>query len=102
MAHAYRITVERLQPDVANDAPASSLTFEATNHDEVLGLVERVRASGILPEGESAAFLVGLKLFGEVMLKHRAEPLFAPIVPHFAAFMKRLKADVSAAAQARG
>lgn len=92
MPHSYRITVQNLTPvPSANTAP--SITFEVTNHDEILGLVERVAARGFLPDDEAAEFTVGLKLFSEVMLRHRRDPLFADLFPHFSAFMKRLKGD---------
>jgi len=87
MPHSYRINVQNLS-DSAGD-----LAFEATNHDEIIQLVARVKARRILPEAETAAFVVGLKLFGEVLLHHRQEPLFAELFPHFGAFMKRLKAE---------
>lgn len=92
MAHEYRITVQSL----AAEPPAAhggSLTFDVTNHDELLELVDRVAARDILPENEAAEFTIGLKLFSEIMLRHRREPLFAELFPHLGAFMKRLKGD---------
>lgn len=92
MSHAYRITVQTLTTAPPNGA-AHGLTFDTTNHDEIIQLVERVKSRGILPDEEVAAFTIGLKLFGEVMLRHRHEPLFADLYPHFGTFMKRLKSD---------
>jgi hypothetical protein len=90
--HQYRITVEYLA-DKEGQAPATpaSLQFEVGNHDEVLGIVERIRARGDFDAETSAALAVGLKLFGEVMLTHRDHALFKDFVPHFGAFMKHLK-----------
>ena len=93
MPHSYRVSLE------PHDG-RSSLEFDVTNHDDILPLVERVRASGLLPEHEAAAFMLGLKLFGEVMLHHRGDPLFVDLYPHFGPFMKRLKAAVAGSAQA--
>lgn len=90
MPHPYRVTLQSL----AADAPVSQvegLRFEITNHDELFQIIERVAARGILPDEEVAEFTVGLKLFGEVLLRHRREPLFAALLPHFGAFMKQLK-----------
>jgi len=92
MPHAYRVNVQNLSDDLAGGG-ARELTFEVTNHDEIMQLVERVRARGILPDDEVAAFTIGLKLFSEVMLRHRQEALFSDLFPHFGAFMKRLKGD---------
>jgi len=90
--HLYRITVEHLA-DKEGQPPATPalLSFEAGNHDELLGIVERIRARGEFDADTSAAFAIGLKLFGEVMLTHRGHPLFEEMGPQFGAFMKRLK-----------
>jgi hypothetical protein len=92
MPHSYRVTVQNLAP-FAPAETAQNITFEVTNHDEILGLVERIAARGTIPEDEAAEFTVGLKLFSEIMLRHRRDPLFAELFPHFGAFMKRLKGD---------
>ncbi|SLM65160.1 MULTISPECIES: DUF3861 domain-containing protein [Dickeya] len=91
MPYHYRITLEKLA-DNRDDTPQNqTLTFDATNHDDILEIIERVRARAILPDAEVAAFCTGLKLFGEVMMAHRKDPLFAELAPHFRDFMLRLK-----------
>jgi hypothetical protein len=87
MPHPYRITVRSLAPDAAGEP----LSFDVINHDEIIGLIDRVVAKEVLPESEVAEFTIGLKLFGEVVLRHRGDPLFAEFFPQFSAFMKRLK-----------
>ncbi len=90
MPHPYRITVQSLATDPpANHAEA--LSFDVTNHDELFQLVEKVRDRGAVPKEEAAEFTIGLKLFSEVMLRHRREPLFSELFPHFGTFMKQLK-----------
>ncbi|MDQ0393774.1 DUF3861 domain-containing protein [Labrys monachus] len=89
MQHTYRVTVQSLSAE--DTVSEAGLTFDVTNHDEILGLVDRVAARQVLPKDEVAEFTIGLKLFSEVMLRHRREPLFAEFFPHFGAFMKRLK-----------
>lgn len=89
MSHTYRVTLERL--DAPTSADVRSLSFEVGNHDEILGLIDRVAARGAVPAAEAAEFTVGLKLFSEVMLRHRQDTLFAELLPHFGVFMKRLK-----------
>lgn len=88
MPHHYRVTVEPL--DATNTA--TPLVFETSNHDEVLGIVDRIRAKAIVPDDEAASFAIGLKLFTETMLRHRKHPLFAELQPHIGTFMKTLKA----------
>ena len=94
MPHVYRVIVQRLS-NTPLDGEAGVLSFDVTNHDEIIQLVERVKSRAILPNEEAAAFTIGLKLFGDVMLHHRHETPFAELFPHFGAFMKRLKAQAS-------
>jgi len=93
--HRYRITVEHLA-DADGNPPAEGtpLVFEAGNHDDILKIVERLRGHPGLPTESAAAFGVGLKLFGEVMLENRKSPLFADFAPHFRDFMQTLKSGV--------
>jgi hypothetical protein len=44
-----------------------------------------------LDEADATTFAVGLKLFGEVMMKNSDKELFKQFKPHFANFMKELK-----------
>jgi hypothetical protein len=89
--HRYRITIEHLATP-KGDAPLQPpLRFEAVNHDEILGIVARIRASAQYDEDEAAALGIGLKLFSEVMLKRRDDPLFAEIRPAMRAFIGGLK-----------
>lgn len=92
--HKYRISVEHLEDKQGDPVPDHSISFTATNHDEILEIVERIRGARQFDEDDATAFAVGLKLFSEVMLKNRESPLFAEFRPHFMAFMKKLKASV--------
>ncbi|WP_277668222.1 DUF3861 domain-containing protein [Novosphingobium lindaniclasticum] len=89
MAHQFRISVQPLE---AGEQVGTALQFDVSNHDDILSVVEKARTRAPVPSEQIAAFTVGLKLFTEVMLAHRETPLFAPLFPHVAAFMKRLKA----------
>lgn len=94
MPYAYRITAEKL--DLPEGSEPVRCTFDVANHDDIVPLIERARALNVLPEEEPEPFTTGLKLFGEVHMAHRREPLFAELHPHFLAFMKRLKANAPA------
>ena len=89
--HLYRITVEYLKDVKGETVEKEPLTFEATNHDEILRIVERIQKKGLFDEAEAAAFGVGLKLFGEVMLNNKDHDLFKPLRPAFREFMHGLK-----------
>lgn len=100
-SHHYRITVEHTadpQGNVPN--PPASVQFNAANHDELLGIIARIRARGEFDADTSASFALGLKLLGEVMLTHRDHPLFTELGPAFGQFMKRLKGRPPETAQA--
>jgi len=99
--HRYRITVEHLA--TADGSPPDSgapLQFEVGAHDEILALVKRSRQRGDFDQDSAAAFTVGLKLLGEVMLQNRENPLFEDFGAHFGEFVKRLKGRAKRGASA--
>lgn len=96
MSYTYRITAEKL--DLPEDGEPVGCTFEITNHDDIVPLIELVKSLNVLPEDEVAQFTVGLKLFSAIHMAHRREPLFEPLHAHFLDFMKRLKAHAPATA----
>ena len=90
--HRYSVTLEHLAAPNEATPLRPALSFEAVNHDDVIAIAERTRErSGFAPD-EAAALAVGLKLFSEVMLKHRDDPLFAALRPHMREFVGKLKA----------
>jgi hypothetical protein len=89
--YRYRITVEPIEGPKGERIEQVPLVFEAVNHDEILGLVQRRRERGEFDDNTAACMMVGLKLFSEVMLQNKDKPLFSPLMPHFREFMKRLK-----------
>lgn len=90
MPHKYEITVQPLDQD-GKPGDTLPLTFTVTNHDDLLEIVTKTRARGVIPDEEATEFAIGLKLFSEVMIRHRKLPLFEELWPHFGDFMKRLK-----------
>lgn len=94
MSYTYRITAEKL--DLPEGGEPLGCTFEFTNHDDIVPLIELVRSLNVLPQDEVAQFTVGLKLFSAIHMAHRREPLFEPLHAHFLDFMKRLKAHAPA------
>jgi hypothetical protein len=87
----YRITVEKLTDAKGAPVDGQSLSFYAANHDDILAIVGRVRERLPLNAAAAASLGVGLKLFSEVALLHRNEPLFAEIRPALGSFIKQLK-----------
>ena len=73
-------------------APAKELGIEFENHDEIFSIIEKIKTKNVFNnESEATQFALGLKLFGEIKLKHRKNPLFDEINEVFPVFMKKLK-----------
>lgn len=85
--YRYRITVEALSENAENP----SLQFTTENHDDIISIAQRLSGKFGLDEDGSKAFAIGLKLFGETVLKNREHPLFQGIKPALGDFMKELK-----------
>lgn len=88
----YHLTLTLQQYADGQSEPPKQLALDFTNHDELFGIIERVQA--IDPFGDSSQateFAIGLKLFSEIMVKNRTNPLFKELMPVFGSFMKRLK-----------
>jgi hypothetical protein len=90
-SYRYRVTVEALTGAKGEPVEDRSLTFEVANHDDILAIAERVQAGLPFPKEDATALAIGLKLFAEVALVHRADPLFAKIRPALSEFIRELK-----------
>lgn len=90
----YKITLEHIHsPKALELHPALQFDFE--NHDEIFSIIERIKGSNPFEdEAQATEFALGLKLFSEVMIRNRENPLFEELFPIFGNFMKKLKASV--------
>lgn len=69
-----------------------SLAFNFENHDDILHVIDRInKSSWFKNENDALEFGLGLKLFSEVMLRNRTNPLFEELLPEFKKFMTKLK-----------
>ncbi|QBY04369.1 DUF3861 family protein [Thalassotalea sp. HSM 43] len=89
--HLYQFTIEHVEDKKGNSVTSKPLSFTTRNHDDVFKIVESMQGKMDLDSRDATALAVGLKLFGEVMLKHPKQPLFKELRPQFAVFMKGLK-----------
>ena len=90
--HHYRLTVESLAENVKSQLPESpSVQFLVRNHDDLLKIVEAIRSKKILDEDKSAALAIGLKLFSEIVIERRGDPLFKPLLEPIQCFTRQLK-----------
>ena len=87
----YSISVEEL--DAQSAEAGRKMSFSVENHDDIFAIVNRLQSGGAVPAAEAEEFALGLKLFSEVVIRHRAEPLFSEVFGDIARFIKRLKAE---------
>lgn len=91
-SNRYQLTLKELELKDGSDAD-KSIVFEFENHDNILNLIEKVQQRKLFDkEDKNTQFLLGLKLFSEVMIEQRDNPLFEDFAPAFREFMKKLKA----------
>lgn len=90
--HRYRITLEHLAAPKQGEPTHAAIHFESGNHDDLFAIIGKVRARGQFDDDTAASLALGLKLFTEVMLKNRSDPLFAEIQQPMREFIQTLKA----------
>lgn len=88
--YRFRVTVEPL------DTEGAPLVFEAVNHDDIVAIARRMPGRFGLGEAEAHGLAIGMKLFGETVLRHRAEAPFSEIRPAMREFMMAVKAAKTA------
>ena len=91
-ANKYYLTLSLQQYANGETEPAKELGIQFTNHDEIFGIIEKIKDKNIFEnDSEATQFALGLKLFSEINLKHRNNPLFEELNEVFPVFMKKLK-----------
>jgi hypothetical protein len=96
-AHDYRITLEYIGGKIAGPEAPAPLSFTTSNHDNLFEIIGKVRASGKFDPDTAASLALGMKLFSEVMLAHRKDPLFEPIAGAYREFIGQFKAHMKEA-----
>ena len=92
-AHQYKLTLKYLKDSKGESISAAPIELTFNNHDDIFSIIERQKNKNLFGDKQQATeFAIGLKLFSEVMLKNRKDPLFEELAPAFGAFMKKLKA----------
>lgn len=67
------------------------MVFTAENHDDLFEIIEKVQAAGFFDRDTSAAPTLGIKLFSEVMLKNREDPMFEPMLSAYRDYIQVFK-----------
>lgn len=90
--YKYRFTIEALSGATSADSSDERvMRFEIENHDDLFKITEAVCAKELLDADKSAALAIGLKLFSEVVLEKRHDPLFAPLSEPIRHLIQQLK-----------
>jgi hypothetical protein len=90
----YKIKLELLSTAQQDDTVYEPVELEFDNHDNIFKIINGLQNKKIFESNnQTAEFAIGLKMFGEVMLKNRTHPLFSEFSPAFREFMKKLKAS---------
>jgi Domain of Unknown Function with PDB structure (DUF3861) len=91
-SNKYYLTLSLKEYANGETEPAKELGIQFDNHDEIFGIIEKIKDKNIFEDpNEATQFALGLKLFSEVKLKNRKNPLFDELNEVFPVFMKKLK-----------
>lgn len=89
--YSYNITVTPVSAPDGTAIAREPLQFSHTNHDEIIGIAQRIEARSGLSADDARATAIGLKLLSEVMLKQKNNPLFDPLRGGIRDFIGNLK-----------
>lgn len=91
-SNKYYLTLSLKEYANGETEPAKELGIQFDNHDEIFGIIDRIKDKNLFDSPDEATqFALGLKLFSEIKLKHRKNPLFDELNEVFPVFMKKLK-----------
>ena len=94
-SNKYKLRLELLELLRPDDKTYEPIDLEFENHDNIFEIIERMKSRNRFnTEQQSVEFAIGLKLFSEVLLKNKDNPLFEDFRPAFGDFMKKLKSGV--------
>ena len=88
----YRLQLEYISSAKQEAQLPEAISVEFENHDDIFHIIDVLKEKNPFDDKEKAVeFAIGLKMFSEVMLEHRKNPLFEELFPAFGNFMKKLK-----------
>ena len=90
-SYRYRVTVEKLSDAKGEPVHGQCLSFYTSNQDDILAMVSKMQDKLPFDAGTAASLGVGLKLFSEVALIRRNDPMFDPIRPALVDFIQQLQ-----------
>lgn len=88
----YKITLEQKELLDKEATLQEPIVVEFMNHDEIFKIIELMKTKNPFEdENQSVEFAIGLKMFLEVVLKNKNNPLFEELIPAIKTFMPKLK-----------
>lgn len=88
----YEIIFRQIKNNKGELSDQQPVEFLFKNHDDVFKIIETLSEKDLFEEqSQVVQFVIGLKLFGDIMMRNRDMDLFADIQPAFVEFMKKLK-----------
>lgn len=91
--NTYQIDLKEIKLKDGTEG-SQTLNFEFDNHDDLFKIFDMIRSKNIFDsEQTSNEFALGLKLFTEVIIKNKENPLFDELRPAIMDFMKKLKSQ---------
>jgi len=89
--HEYKITFGHLKNN-KGEPVNEELELLFQNHDNISKIIEALLEKDLFKEkSQTVQFVIGLKLFGDIVMKNRDMELFSNFQPAFMEFMKKLK-----------
>jgi hypothetical protein len=90
----YKVTLEHVySPENEDLHRRVEVVFD--NHDNLFTIIDLMQQKDLFGDmGQSTEFAIGLKMFGEVILRNRENPLFEEMMPAFKQFMGKLKGNL--------
>ncbi len=89
--HLYRIRCAYIEDSAGNTPEYAPLEFDAHLHEDIFAIMKTLKAGEKMPAQSVEPFVLGLKLFGETLLRHKDSALCAELLPHFTELMKTIK-----------
>ncbi len=90
--NTYQVSINQISNKEGESVQVAPIEFLFENHDDVFGIVQKIKEKQLFDdENDSKQFAIGLKLFGDCIIKNKNHELFSEMQPAFIAFMKKLK-----------
>ena len=91
----YKLILEQTELLDKDEPLQAPFVLDFMNHDEIFKIIEMIKSKNPFEnENQSVEFAIGLKLFLEVVMKNKNNPIFEDLLPAIKAFMPKLKENL--------